>query len=280
MKKFSLLIAVGVVMFRMTACDIVEAPFSKVFVPPPPGQKVLLEEFTGAKCGNCPDGTAIALSIDSLYAPQVISIGIHVGSYAVPNPSGTKYRYDFRSATGSELDQAFGPAEIKGMPNGMVNRLSVNGQYLLSKDAWRDVVDSVLRRKPKLTLAIANSYNDGTRMLTTTATVHYLAKGDSTHQLALYITEDSIVTWQHYYPPEGGSVDIPEYVHRHALRGSMNGTWGDRLSPGAIADSSTFMKTYSMQLDSAWNPSHCNVVAFVNDGVSREIIQAEETKVK
>jgi hypothetical protein len=91
--------------------------------------------------------------------------------------------------------------------------------------------------------------------------------------LAVYFAEDSIVS-----PQKNGSVDVLNYIHRHVLRGSFSGTFGETLGNSATAGQE-INRTYSTKL----KPTNANVnqvyiYAILFDNITREVIQVEEKK--
>ena len=85
--------------------------------------------------------------------------------------------------------------------------------------------------------------------------------------------EDHIYDWQ-----KAGSVDVPNYDHRHVLRKALNGTWGTQLSSSNAGDTASFQ--FSATLNSKWKVAECEVLAFIYNSATYEIIQANEAKVK
>ena len=114
--------------------------------------------------------------------------------------------------------------------------------------------------------------------MTSSVETEFLNSLSGTYNVVVYLTEDSIVNWQKDYVATP-STDIENYVHRHVLRGSLNGTWGE-LVDLAPAVNSIYTKSYSLLLDNTWDENHCSIVAFVYETSSNEVIQAEEAHVK
>ena len=108
---YSILITCSYIIL-LSGCDIVEPPYTVSStgepVNPGPGalRKVLLEDFTGHQCGNCPSAAYLAQELKDLYGDQLIIYAAHVGSYAFPDI--TPYLYDFRCVTGNEIADQFG----------------------------------------------------------------------------------------------------------------------------------------------------------------------------
>ncbi len=82
----------------------------------PENKKIILEEFTGIDCPNCPDVHLQATQIHDQNPGNVFLINIHSGSYSVPDTPGD---LDFRSSFGDALDNQ---SNLAGYPAATVNR--------------------------------------------------------------------------------------------------------------------------------------------------------------
>lgn len=96
---------------------------------------ILLEEFTGHTCVNCPEATMLAHDLKTTYGEQLLLLSIHAGALAEPKDS--PYDTDFRTSTGTAIFNQFAPL---GVPTGMVNRTSYDGGVVLWKDSWEPAV--------------------------------------------------------------------------------------------------------------------------------------------
>ena len=113
----------------VAGCDIVEEPY---LVPtggsgPGPGEnvkKVLLEDFTGQKCPNCPEAAALANNLKTIYGEQLVLLTVHAGFYSVPDATGN-FTADYRTTVGNDLNSYF---PFLGYPSGMVDRQSQKNQ--------------------------------------------------------------------------------------------------------------------------------------------------------
>jgi thiol-disulfide isomerase/thioredoxin len=277
MKYINLIIAV-IIAIAMFSCDVVDPPYLKKGGNEPIDtsetvQKVLIEDFTGMKCGNCPEAADLAHEIADVYPGKIIVLAIHSGWYAMPNQDFT---YDFRTETGNAIDKYFKVSDA-GNPNGMVNRTKKDGSRIISPAGWASVAGEIINSEPMMSIEIAAEYEESAREISVEAAVEYLENGSPKHRICVFIAEDSIVAPQQddrLVPP----VD-EDYVHNHVLRESMNGVWGEKLSDIEIAAGEKFTKnyTYKISADSDWKPRHLKIIAFVHDyGDSFEILQAEE----
>lgn len=272
--RIFLLIAVVSVIY---SCDKVDAPVKEVIPPPAGNRKVLVEDFTGQKCGNCPRASRAIYDLKPIYGDRLIIMAIHAGSFAVPfPPSAPYYTYDFRTSEGTELDTDFG-ISTAGNPNGMVNRRQVNGSYIIGPTQWGVQVAEVLKNTEPLPVEITinNNYDSASRILQTEVQSKFFQTLSGNYKLCVFMVEDSIVNWQKDY--DASPEDIPDYIHREVLRGSMNGTYGELVTP--TTDGETNSLTYSKTLDPSWNDQHFSVIAYLYNDATKEIIQVEQKEI-
>jgi hypothetical protein len=277
MKSSGLFLPILAVSMVILSCDRVKPPYEDVNADLTGGRKVLVEDYTGHKCGNCPRASKAIYDLKSLYGDKLIIVAVHAGGFATPfPPNAPYYTYDFRTPEGTQLDTDFG-ISAAGNPNGLVNRRNINGSYIISSTDWAGQVADVLSSTAvvPVKLTITNSYDDASRTLTTDISSEFFTTIQGTYKLTVYMVEDSIINWQKDYDVLPN--DIPDYVHREVLRGSMNGTYGEVISPTIIGN--VINTTYTASLGSDWNAKHLSVIAFIYDEATREIIQVEQTPV-
>jgi hypothetical protein len=198
----------------LNSCDKIEGPVKEVVAPPAGSRKVLVEDFTGHKCGNCPRASKAIYDLKAIYGDRLIIMAIHAGGFATPfPPSAPYYTYDFRTPEGTELDTDFG-ISVAGNPNGMVNRRQVNGSYIIGSTKWGDEVSAVFGNTTPVPVAltISNNFNSSTRLLETEIKTEFFESLTGNYKLCVYMVEDSIKNWQKDYDttPE----DIEFYNHR------------------------------------------------------------------
>ena len=84
----------------------------------PQNKNVIIEEFTGRSCPNCPDGHRIANAIMEAYPGRVWAINLHSGGnspYSYPN---------LNTSYGDAISYGFG---IDSWPQAVVNRSTEEG---------------------------------------------------------------------------------------------------------------------------------------------------------
>lgn len=239
-------------------------------------KKVLLEDYTGHTCGNCPKAAAKAEELSNIYKDTLIVIAPHVGFFAEPTSS---YPTDYRTSTGTDWDNFFG-VSLAGLPRGMINRAGYpTSNHLLSYTSWASQIPSFIRTTPLLTIKVKTQYDTTARILNVLHNIKFNQNFNTDLYLTSVIIEDSIVGKQKNYDlvPE----DVENYVFHNMLRGSLNGSWGTLLkSPPIAANDSIAKNINGYYVNTSFNDKKLYVVSFVYDNSTKEIIQCEKVKIR
>ena len=153
MKRITLILAViisGILVFP--SCDKVDEPYLKPAGNSGPNptekvRKVLLEDFTGHKCPNCPEAADEASNLKAYYKEQLVLLTIHAGTYSTPDESG-EFTADYETAEGTAIHDNFSVAGF-GYPTGMVNRTEYKGSRILYLTDWQNAIDAMYDRPVK-----------------------------------------------------------------------------------------------------------------------------------
>jgi hypothetical protein len=271
--------------FLGLGCDRITGPFveiqqdidttwNPVFVPRSnPIKKILLEDFTGHQCGNCPRAHEEAQNLSNQYPEKLIVLSEHVGYFAEVRSSG-KYTYDFRTTVGNEIDNEFG-ASAAGLPKGMINRISHNNSKIHDKNLWNTLVSQELQKPVLADIQILYKWNsEKTKLDVAVQAKNIQLNTSENYKLFVYLVEDSIINWQKDYSKNPS--DIPDYVHRHVLRASFNGTWGENV----VWSNQLFEKKYALNIPDGYQKDKLSVLAAIYETNSKEIIQVEEKKIQ
>ncbi len=149
---FFTLLALSIV----SGCDKIEGPYSNSSnntgggdTTNPIIRKILIEDFTGHTCGNCPRAAESLHQIENLYGDQIVAVAIHAGFFA--EPTGTYFAEDYRTDVGNELDNAFGNSAA-GLPNGLVNRKDYDGLTILQHTDWASKASEWINSPPDVSI--------------------------------------------------------------------------------------------------------------------------------
>lgn len=295
MKKIFIPIIIAIVAVAFASCDKIEGPFFEIVQTEDVTvefpdldlnsvyRKMLIEEYTGHNCTNCPDGHQKLEELHERYGDTLVAIGFHTGVYARPTSSNP---HDFRTTAGDDLMNDYG---ISAWPTAIVNRQH-NASGGLALSSWQSTLQSIDRSNVYAAIQMINQFNDADSSLKVNVKVSMINEYPNAVRLALYLVEDGIISGQ-----LDGSNFIADYEHNHVMRGALNGTYGDMLTTDGILEKGvayTYGYKYSMKFrdlnpDAANdthfvqpNPANCYVVAILFDKANDEVLQVEKVNVK
>ena len=276
----------------ITSCDVVEGPYeidtgnintidTNTYV-----KKILIEDFTGHTCQNCPSAARELEAIHNLYGDRIIGMALHVSkAFARPYPlsQAPNYQYDFRTKWGKEWDNLFGISEI-GLPGGMINRIGYPNEHRLGKDEWLSRVITELEKEIDFGMSI--TVNEGIINVNT----EILKNINGDYNLVVCLIENNIINWQ-----KDGSEDVENYEHNHAFRSllsdenlsaSSNYSISDRIETiinydlASLEQFNIDYSTNTAELGNGnaggWDSSNMSVIAYIYDNTTQEILQVEE----
>lgn len=254
-KNLFLGVATAAMAMAAASCSNIDEGDRLIYVKPAEvGRAILIEDFTGQRCINCPTGTEIINGIIDTYGEDnVIAVGIHSGPLGFAGNSKT---VGLMTDTGNEYYTRWDKENKMGQPWVVFNRkTSPDSHY----NNWAAMVGTIISEKANLSVKIANAYDAATRTLTTTVGADGV-NGTVNGKLQVWIVEDGVKALQ--MMPDGKS--NKEYIHNHVFRAAVNGTWGEDVT---VKEGETTTKQYSYVLPEAWNADNIAIVAFVyNDG--------------
>ncbi|MBR1545690.1 MAG: Omp28 family outer membrane lipoprotein [Prevotella sp.] len=241
----------------LTACSHIEEGERLIYVKPASvARSVLLEDFTGQRCVNCPKGTEVIEQLQEEYGDAIIAVGIHGGPLGF---MGSNTLVGLATEVGNEYYDHW---QLEYQPVGLVNRHGA-----VNYTDWTTTVRAQLAITAPLSMEALASIQDDKIEISTTITG---IDGNTTGKLQLWVLEDGITAMQ--LMPDGTANS--EYIHNHVLRIPVNGTWGEDFT---IQEGETKTTRHTQTLDPLWNSQQLSIVAFVyND---QGVQQAVKTKV-
>ncbi len=227
---------------------------------------VVIEEFTGHTCLNCPLGSWEIVRLKDIYKEQLIPVSIHSGHFAKPK-SSEPYTSDHRvkGGHGEEYSNTF---NVVAYPSAMVSRIN-NGQVTTNAQ-WEGQINSIKDDAPKVKIDLKNyvvTDNSLDTIVRTQIDIEWLENLNEKYNLQVFLTEDNVIDWQ-----DSSGVDVEFYNHRHMLRKVVNNTFGLELDAAVRGSKASFQ--YITTIDNNWKLEDMEAVVFIfQQSPSYEIIQ-------
>jgi hypothetical protein len=286
--KYFILNVLPVLTLLIASCDHIADPNEK-YAPAAAGtnfitktngsvssiKKVLLEDYTGQTCQNCPPAATTAETLSLKYEDSLIVLAVHAGGFAAPN--GTLYPNDYRTPAGDTWAGTAG-FSIISYPSGMVNRMDFpTNSHPKAYTTWGNYIPGKIHIPQEIKLDVTTKYDTSARALNVDVKIKYKKTFTANDvKLSVVLSEDSIIGNQ-----KSGSSVIANYVFMHMMRGALNGDWGDVLNTSAVAANDSTSKSYpNFAVNPSFKDKHLAVVVFAYSAATKEIIQAEKVKIR
>ena len=269
MKKIFLFSAVAASM-AFVSCDNIPEEDRYIEVEVNKSEKVvLLEDYTGMQCVNCPDAAAIIDNLHHTYGDQFIAVGLHPtsGPYQKPMPGKDGVMVNLSS---DDADAYYKKYSVKAFPTAMIDRSTFDGSKLLdNKDKWAAYVNQQMTASTPVNLSMESTYDATTRTVTLATDIEFSEAVGETLYLQLWVIENGIIG------PQVTAKGVNwEYEHNHVLRSAINGTWGQSLGASFNANQRLETITTTYTLNEAWKAGNCEIVGFVYRASDDVILQA------
>lgn len=239
-------------------------------------RQVLIEEFTGVRCVQCPAGSAEIATLLAIHGERLVAVSIHAGDFVYPFPTS---QYNFQTQEGDDLYNFLDSPN--SFPSAVIDRKLFEGEndLPLGRNQWAGFIEQEKAIDPLIKIAVQPTFNETTRKLDVELKLYpqeIISEPDV--RLSVMLTESNIVDIQD--TPDG---KVTDYKHKHVLRHMLTSYLGDAISE-SLAPGNVITKNYSFTLPESWNagePSlqenEMHVVAFVHLGTtSKEVLQAIE----
>ena len=266
-----------------------------------PAKKVLVESFTSASCGWCPDSYSTLKSIVTTNT-NVVAAAIHDNDNMSSSSNNTLI---------ADYSPTFPSASIDQYYYSSLNSVSIE------KNNWNAIINQRLAMRVPATVTVSNvSYNAGTQQIdaTVSATFYGDVKGD--YRLNLYVKENNIYgpltdntdnQWnQHsflfnvpsspyyqlgsYLNPTTNLLSGVDFKHQYTINQMLDGAYGAAgiIPVNGSTNGMTYTKNYSYTLPSAtsgefrYNVDNIYLIAVLSeytaDTKTRAVLNVAETK--
>ncbi len=207
----------------------------------------LLEDFTGVRCGFCPDGHVKAAAAQAeLGADKFVIMAIHTGSYAAPANGWA----NFTTPYGTAIDAQAG---VAGYPAGTINRLQAStlgvpaqrGGSAMDRGSWKTAAIAVNALEAPVNIG-AKAKIDGNNLLTVNVDLYYTQGESAVNNINVALLQDGLVSKQ------SGGTPRETYVQNHVLRDLITGQWGEPITETTNA-TSKISKTFTYTVPADYN---------------------------
>lgn len=242
-------------------------------------RNVMIEDFTGHRCGNCPASTENMEGLIATNPERIYAAAIHAGGLGLTDFQTTSttlgYTSIFYCDEGIEIGSYFGSipgSTFQGNPGFCVNRVKANNQFVSNAgSAIANKTNAALASSLKINLQAETNYFPSTRGLFLHTEIDVIDNSlTSELGLVVYVIEDSMVS-----PQLVGSDKEDDYVHRDIMRGCIDGkTFGRTLGAGDLnTDNGKYYVNYAYRLPDQYNVNNMHLLIYVYDKETMEVYQ-------
>lgn len=259
--KFPVISSALACMALMAACDNI--PEDERFIDnprPTVSRKIVIYEFTGQRCKNCPEGAQTVHDLQAAFPGKVLAVNLHPEKTQYTIPLG---KLDLTSPYATFLYKHYNPTAF---PAACVN----GGSAMLNVNLWTSTSTAALEEPSPATVSLDVNYDPATR----TASVDYdVVFNDFTTEemlLQIYVVENGIVG-----PQNVNGKNVMDYVHNHVLRTAMFEDWGHSIGT-EFAVSESVKGSASVQLNDKWVAENCEIIACLLKAGDKIVVQGED----
>lgn len=207
----------------------------------------ILEDFTGVRCGYCPDGHLRAQTIKDAYPKKFMVIATHGGSYADPAAGWM----DFTTPIANGL---ITQSKLTGYPAGTMNRLPAasigatamtSGGTAMGRGYWAAAADKVMLMPAPVNLGGVATWSAADEEITVRVDMYFTSDETVPTNLNVGLVQDGI--------PSKQSGATGSYIQNNVLRSMITGTWGEVVATAATKGTK-ITKTYKIFVPKVYNP--------------------------
>ncbi|MFZ4398694.1 MAG: Omp28-related outer membrane protein [Bacteroidales bacterium] len=291
MKKITLMmLALGLI--AVSACKkestttTTTTPTVAFLAPTTPMKKAaVLEDFTGVRCGYCPDGHAVAKALETANPGKVVVMCVHTGQYADPSSGWANFTTAFGAAIA-------GQTQLTGYPAGTMNRKVFSGLGMtaggtaMGRGNWTSAATQVMAENSPVNIGAKATYNASTKVITVKVDLYYTATETVPNSINVAFLQNKLICKQ-----SGGTPDANNYEQNNVLRHLLTGQWGELVPTASTKTATKYSKTYTYTVPADYNGAtippgggavtiaNCDIAVFVARGQG-EILNAIKVKVQ
>jgi hypothetical protein len=249
----------------------------------------LLEDFTGVRCGFCPDGHARAEAAQkALGKDKFIIMCVHAGGYAAAATGWANFTTPFGTSLVNQ-------SSVAGYPAGTINRLpapdmGVKAQsttvltgLALNRGDWDPAGRFVNTMFAPANIGTSATFDAASRELKVKVDIYYVANETKQNNINVALLQSKLMSKQ-----SGDPTPNDLYSQSHVLRHLITGQWGTPITEEKL-EGTKLSKTFTYIVPANYNGitadgggavviEDCSVVAFITRN-KVDVINAAETSI-
>jgi len=240
-------------------------------------RNVLLEDYTGHKCTNCPSASQNAANLAANNPGRVFVAAIHASTSGNFQALDAEHPTDFTTSAGDAY--ATDMPGFFGNPSGTINRRSmgISESVWYLDFQWQSELALELQEPNAINLQVATNYYPETNGLFIHIDTELKSALNENHRLVIYLIRDLVISAQSL---NDGTVD-EEYEQEHVLSANINGTWGTalRLDTLALNESVQYHYSYALpdpNVDPTYASANLKLLVYVIDRETYRVVQVIE----
>ncbi|MCB2221040.1 MAG: Omp28-related outer membrane protein [Bacteroidetes bacterium] len=291
---FQLFLLFTLLAFSWSACDKIDEPLKVITTQEIPDdladtlfyvdsifvdqKQVLLEEFTGHKCVNCPEQSIAAHELAEENDHRLIIYSIHAGFYAEVDETGD-YTTDHRCQDGIKIFQDF---QEPFNPTATIDRVAYSGSPVIFPNQWETVFYDELAKDNVANVLLKNYWYPNLESVLIEVSTTFTQSLEGTYYLVVMIAEDHVTAAQkNNNPAIGPTPDWLDFDHRNILRDAISPLYGTPLSvDGSITPNIEYTNSFFYAPDENWETANCKIIAYILHEETGEVVQVAELGIK
>jgi hypothetical protein len=237
---------------------------------------ILLEDYTGHKCTNCPNAAITAEELQDDTTLGVVVVSVHASPNGAFQATDDSYPTDFTTEAGDVY-----VVDMPGMfanPMGTINRkkIGLNGTVWHLANSWENAVSQETNQNLEANIQVQTSYFSSTNGLFIHTETEFKSNLVGNYHLIIYLLRNSVVSPQSM---DDGTTNY-NYNHHHVLSDNINGNWGTEIATGTVVQDSKFYRDFSFELpnDSTYDIDNLSLVSYLCERNTFEVIQVLKTE--
>jgi len=237
---------------------------------------IFVEEATGVRCTNCPDGANDLKNLKSTYPNRILSTAVYSPFLNYFQPPA---KYDFNSQDALDLVTFLGGSD-PSKPSAAISRTTkpqnpanTGNALFYSRSDWNTTIASLLTQKTPLNLDLQAFANGDNYRLKAKATFTDTITADL--GFSVFLIEDDVIDLQY-----SNAGEIDDYEHMHILRKVVTPVAGSAFlaSTPTKTKGTVYERTFDIAIPSnVINKANCHLICIVNKmGASKEVLHASE----